>query len=203
MAEDLGDKFMDKTSGAREKIMDVSEDVGEKVLDVSEKVGGKVMDVAEDVGEKVLEKGSELWERAKEAGSSIMDKADGLVQKAEVKVSVVAYQNRARTAVFANRAPDLTERTLQRIALVDSGPQWMVRVDAVDCERRGFKIGTFKRFDVIANRLASRQEAVGIDFEQHGGNLEQSICFRIESARLDVDHHGQKTAKAVRHSYFI
>ena len=53
----------------------------------------------------------------------------------------------------------------------------MMRVDAIDGERRCFKVGAFKRFDVIANRLAARQEAVGIDFEQHGSDLEQSVCL--------------------------
>src|SRR5271163_3980351 len=72
----------------------------------------------------------------------------------------------------------------------------MVRIDAVDCHRSGFHVRPGKGRDVEAVGCSTGETSVRTHFNEHGGNLEQRVRLRIETAGLDIHHNGQEAAKA-------
>ena len=57
---------------------------------------------------------------------------NGLVKEAEVEVGVMANQDRARAAVFPHGPAYFAKYPMQRIALLDSWTQRMMRVNAIN-----------------------------------------------------------------------
>lgn len=127
---------------------------------------------------------------------------NGLIEKAQVKCGVVADEYRTITALFADRAPDFTEYALQRIALVDGGPQWVIGIDPVYRKRCRIHVGSGKRLDVVTMCFTAPQHTVFAEFDKYGGNLEQRIRLRVEAAGFYVDDDRQEAAEAFRHDRF-
>ena len=74
----------------------------------------------------------------------------------------------------------------------------MKRIDPRHRERGGLDVGAFERLHVISVCFATTQQTLGRDFDQHCRDLEQRVLGGVEAARLDVDDHRQKAAKAAR-----
>ena len=126
-----------------------------------------------------------------------------LVEKTEVEMRVVANQDRTTAAVFAHRAPHLAKSPLQGVTLVNCGPQWMMRIDAIHGQRRWLHVGPLERLHVVTNRLTTAQQSFGIEVQQDSSDLEQCIGRAIEPAGFNVNYNWQKTAEAVCHSDVI
>jgi hypothetical protein len=47
---------------------------------------------------------------------------------------------------------------------------------------------------------AAHQASGVIELDHHGGDLQQGVALAVETAGLDVHHHGQEAAKAARHA---
>ncbi len=71
----------------------------------------------------------------------------------------------------------------------------MIRIDAVDRQRRRIEIGAFERFDVIANRFSTLQCSIGLRIDEYCCNFEQGVCLAVEATGLHVDGDGKKAAK--------
>ena len=56
---------------------------------------------------------------------------------------------------------------------------------------------------MITDSFATTYQPFVIHFKQDGGDFQQSVGLAIKPASLDIDYHGEETAKAVCHYYFV
>jgi len=97
---------------------------------------------------------------------------DRLIDEPEVERGIVANQDGALAAIVADRTSYLAKHALQRVALVDSRSQRVVRIDTIYGQRGGFHVCAVERLDVIPNGLATRQDTAITKIDQHGSDFE-------------------------------
>ena len=94
----------------------------------------------------------------------------------------------------------MSENDVQRLALRLRIAKGMADIDSGDLHRFRVEYRTRERIHVRADRLAQTEDAVGVEPDRHGSDLEKGMPVAIEAAGLDIHHDGEEATKAIGHS---
>src|SRR6056297_3790433 len=116
------------------------------------------------ISQSAHRRGIETRKRVKRTALEV-DPGDGRVQKRKVEEWIVADQDCALAAGFAQAPPNRLEDVSQRLAFGHGKSQRMIGPNAVELQGRRLEVGALERFDVARDHVSWRQLAVLVHFD--------------------------------------
>lgn len=119
------------------------------------------------------------------------------IQEPQVERGIVPDQDRTGASLFPYGAPDLAKNSLQCVAFIDCRSKGVEGVNPVHGQGGWLQVGAFEGLYVITNRFSTQECAVFLRVDQDCSDLQQCVSLAVESAGLDVDDNGKKSAESV------